>query len=177
MPNTCQLQRRALMKMVTASCALGPLSATATVQPANISAYLDAVSEALIPGSLETSPGATILGRLEYTWLDVTVNDIALLRTRLDAFCNRPFEHLSGGEQAAQVTAFDRAAFAGSHGADLRQLWQKVKGVLLTSFFTSKKGASEMLSYNPVPGQWLPDIPVTQATPAMSNDWIAVWFT
>jgi len=52
----------------------------------------------------------------------------------------------------------------------------KVKGLILTGYYTSEVGGARELRYELVPGRYDPKVPITPETRAWSSDWTAVDF-
>jgi hypothetical protein len=75
--------------------------------------------------------------------------------------------------QAALLAGLDTAAFA--QGADAHP-WRKIKGLILTGYYTSEAGASQELQYQLTPGRFDPKIPLLPGARAWSSDWTAVDF-
>jgi hypothetical protein len=81
------------------------------------------------------------------------------------------------GKSAAQRTAVLAALDADAFAEDQRDHpWRKVKGLILTGYYTSEAGGSQELRYEPTPGRFDPALPLTPGTRAISNDWTAVDF-
>lgn len=76
-------------------------------------------------------------------------------------------------DRAAILARLDVEAFA--DGADAHP-WRRIKGLILTGYYTSEIGGSRELRYDLVPGRWDSDIPATAQTVAFSSDWTAVEF-
>ena len=53
-------------------------------------------------------------------------------------------------------------------------LWQKIKSLILVAYYTSEVGASKELKYLLIPGQFKPDVPLSEEPKAWSNDWTGV---
>lgn len=80
---------------------------------------------------------------------------------------------LPAARQFEQLSALDAAAFKGDPSA---APWRRVKGLILTGYYTSEIGGSKELNYELVPGRFDPKVPVTAETRAYSSDWTAVDF-
>jgi hypothetical protein len=76
-------------------------------------------------------------------------------------------------QQYAALAALDAAAYANDPAA---APWRRVKGLILTGYYTSEIGGSKELHYELVPGRFDPKVAVTPATRAYSSDWTAVDF-
>lgn len=114
-----------------------------------------------------TSDMATHLrtdGSLRYAqWLEVTLD-----RAAGGDWLGKP-----DAVQQATLAALDAAAFA--EGADGHP-WRKLKGLILTGYYTSEIGGSVELQYAALPGRYDPAVPVTPETRAYSNEWTGVDF-
>lgn len=75
--------------------------------------------------------------------------------------------------RAKLLAALDAAAFA--QGADAHP-WRKLKGLILTGYYTSEIGGSRELAYELTPGRFDPVIPLKPGARAYSSDWTAVDF-
>jgi hypothetical protein len=71
------------------------------------------------------------------------------------------------------LAALDAAAYKNEPAA---APWRKIKGLILTGYYTSEIGGSKELNYELVPGRFDPKVPVTPETRAFSSDWTAVDF-
>jgi Gluconate 2-dehydrogenase subunit 3 len=71
------------------------------------------------------------------------------------------------------LAEIDAAAFA--KGAPPSP-WRRIKGLILTGYFTSEAGASKVLQYEPVPGRFDPDIAIKPGGASWASDWTAVDF-
>jgi hypothetical protein len=77
------------------------------------------------------------------------------------------------GRRAALLTELDGQAFAENAG---EHPWKKVKGLILTGYYTSEVGGSQELRYELVPGRYDPAVPLAPGDRAWSSDWTAVEF-
>ncbi|WP_420381126.1 gluconate 2-dehydrogenase subunit 3 family protein [Novosphingobium sp.] len=116
------------------------------------------------PVSAEFVPFHRTDGSLDYAgWL----------RAELDRRCNGSFMAQPLAAQRAAIGALDAQAFANDTGV---QPWRTIKALILQGYYTSEAGGSSELRYEPLPGHYDPDVPVTPQTRAISNDWTAVDF-
>jgi hypothetical protein len=83
----------------------------------------------------------------------------------------RDFLALPAREQATVLTLLDRVAFSGGGSP-----WVRIKGLILTGYYSSEAGGSLELQYSAVPGRWDADIPLKPGDRAFSSDWTAVEF-
>ena len=146
-----------------------------------------AVADLVIPTT--DTPGAGTVGAGDFTiialahGLDGTRKPAegAFLRADKSLDHVRWLEHQLGPKWLAQprmhqhavLAGLDAAAFNGDAAA---APWRKVKGLILTGYYTSEVGGSKELNYELVPGRFDPKVPVTPATRAYSSDWTAVDF-
>ena len=54
--------------------------------------------------------------------------------------------------------------------------WRVIKALILVGYYTSETAAAKELRYDPSPGRYDPDLPLTPQTRAISNDWTAIDF-
>ncbi|MDQ4419301.1 gluconate 2-dehydrogenase subunit 3 family protein [Sphingobium sp. DEHP117] len=119
------------------------------------------------PITPETLPGLS--GHLRH---DGSLRHADWLESDLDRRSNGNFLR-KGIDQAKILGGLDAEAYA--DGMD-KHPWRTIKTLILTGYYTSQAGGSQELRYEPVPGRWEPDLPVTPDTRAISNDWTAVDF-
>ncbi|OYU35414.1 gluconate 2-dehydrogenase subunit 3 family protein [Novosphingobium sp. PASSN1] len=100
---------------------------------------------------------------------DGSLDHIAWLEARLGP----KWLTLPPASRHAQLAALDAAAFSNDPAA---APWRKLKGLILTGYYTSETGGSRELKYELVPGRFDPKVPVTPETRAYSSDWTAVDF-
>jgi hypothetical protein len=151
---------------------LSDLVIPATDTPGAVAVGVPAFAElALRHGLEETAPesaasrgGANDRGGL--VLLDEVARDLNRLAQGF-------FLNLTPDRQHGVLEAYDAAAFAG----DRRDHpWKKIKGLILTGYYTSEAGASRELQYELVPGRWAPNLPLPVNNRSWSSDWTAVDF-
>lgn len=98
---------------------------------------------------------------------------LAWLETTLDRRTGGDFTGATPAARAAAVGAVDADAFA---TRDSGSPWVKIKGLLLTGYYTSEAGGARELRYELVPGRFDPDLPLAPGDRAWSSDWTAVEF-
>lgn len=107
---------------------------------------------------------------------DGSLDHLAWLERTLDRASGGDFLGASAQSRAQTVAALDAQAYPpGPPPADPSP-WQKIKGLILTGYYTSQTGASQELRYELVPGRFDNDIPLTPGYRAWSSDWTAVEF-
>lgn len=75
----------------------------------------------------------------------------------------KSFAALSSAQQVALMQVYDREAFeANRAGTSPPHFFRLMKELTTTGFFTSEYGASEVLRYAAVPGEYKPDIPLSE---------------
>ncbi|MGF7149884.1 hypothetical protein FHS96_003541 [Sphingomonas zeicaulis] len=83
------------------------------------------------------------------------------------------FVSLAPDRQFAVLEAYDAQAFEAD---EKDHPWRKIKGLILTGYYTSEIGASRELQYELVPGRWEPNLPLPAENRSWSSDWTAVDF-
>ncbi|TPV61794.1 gluconate 2-dehydrogenase subunit 3 family protein [Aestuariibacter sp. GS-14] len=176
MQNAKLLQRRTLVKLLAALPLVVSMDTFSVVEKNENDAFICCVAEALIPGALKIQPSKLLKDLVKVGWLGLTENSIAVVKHSLDSFKGNKYSELTLAQQRAVLSEFDECCYNSPDKLE-SQHWLLLKNGLLSLYFSSEIGASGTLSYHPVPGQWRPDISIAEATPAMYNDWLAVWFT
>jgi hypothetical protein len=105
---------------------------------------------------------------------DGTLDYLGWLEGDLDGRAKGDFLAAAPSRRQAALAALDAEAFV--RGAEPSP-WAKIKGLILTGYYTSETGGSKELRYELVPGRWDPDLPYESGTPAWSSDWTAVEFS
>ena len=113
--------------------------------------------------------GATV----RYRRSDGSLDHLAWLERNLDDRSTGDFLAAPLARQQAALAMIDGAAFAGHRSTGP---WPKIKGLLLTGYYTSEPGGSKELNYELVPGRFDADLPLKPAMHAYSSDWTAVEF-
>ncbi len=107
---------------------------------------------------------------------DGSLDHLAWLERTLDRASGGDFLRLAPQKRAQVVAALDTTAFPpGPPPADPSS-WAKIKGLILTGYYTSQTGAAQELRYELVPGRFDNDIPLAPGYRAWSSDWTAVEF-
>ena len=109
----------------------------------------------------------------EYRRRDGSLRYVGWLEHTLDLSANGDYLRLPGDEQHRLLAELDREAFADGNDA---HPWRKIKGLILTGYYTSRVGGSEELRFELVPGRFDPVVPMGPDTRAWSSDWTAVEF-
>ncbi|NWK98705.1 twin-arginine translocation pathway signal [Sphingobium lactosutens] len=91
----------------------------------------------------------------------------------LNRHADAPFLTLSPERQHIALESYDAEAFAPEQKD---HPWKKIKGLILTGYYTSEVGASRELQYELVPGRYDPDLPLPVNNRSWSSDWTAVDF-
>ncbi len=127
------------------------------------------LAETIIPET--DTPGAKAAGVHQFINVLVTdcmpPNEQKAFWDGLDAAqvaCNKqqgkPFEQCSTAQRTAFLTQLERD----SKGKPAPSFWQMLKGAVLFGYFSSEIGMTQALEYDPVPGQWIPEMPITADT-------------
>ncbi|MFN3468609.1 MAG: gluconate 2-dehydrogenase subunit 3 family protein [Novosphingobium sp.] len=104
---------------------------------------------------------------------DGSIRHVAWLERALDRAAGGDFLARPAAERHALLSALDAAAYAAGAA---QSPWRPVKALILTGYYTSEPGGAQELRYEPVPGRFDPDLPLTPGFRAISNDWTAVDF-
>lgn len=108
-----------------------------------------------------------------YARSDGSLDHLAWLEDQLDGKARGDYLAAPMARRQAALDAIDRAAFADHQATGP---WPKIKGLLLTGYYTSEAGGSRELRYELVPGRFDADLPLKPADRAWSSDWTAVEF-
>lgn len=95
------------------------------------------------------------------------------LEQALDTAARGDWLGMAPAARAKILATLDAAAFA--QGADAHP-WRKLKGLILTGYYTSQVGGSDELSYELTPGRFDPAVPLKAGMRGYSSDWTAVDF-
>ena len=190
------MDRRELLKMIASATGVAMVGMPAFVLgqapvaqgdagfTAEEVALLDEIAEAIIPrtdtpGAKDAEVGAFMARFVADCY---SAEDQATFRTGLAALDQRAggtFMTLPPADRVQMLTTLDREA-----GEQARRAWvaadgsgskggvhwfTMIKQLVLFSFFTSKVGATEVLRYDPVPGDYDGDLPYEPGTPAWAT--------
>ena len=70
-----------------------------------------------------------------------------------------PYHLLEGPEKFRRLKRLDKAAF--SDEGSVYDFYKELKSTVCLAYYTSETGASAELAYNPVPGEWVPCMDVS----------------
>jgi len=104
---------------------------------------------------------------------DRSLDHAAWLDAELARRLGGPFATAPLARRQAALAALDAEAYAPGAGD---HPWRTIKGLVLVGYYTSETGATKELHYDPSPGRYDPDLPLTPQTRAISNDWTAIDF-
>lgn len=127
-------------------------------------------------GSRDPVSGATSSwGLAEFTRTNGTLRHLEWLERYLD--------RASGGDwlrsrdrQARILADLDSRSYPPGPPPTDPSPWRTIKGLMITGYYTTLVGGSHELAYEPVPGRFDPDLPITASTRSYSSDWIALEF-
>lgn len=139
--------------------------------------FIDALSEALLPGSAAASPGPFLAAMLPRGLFALTLESVRRVSHALNLSAQGDFITIAPARRHAALAALDAEAFAGTAGAEVADAWKKLKTALLSLYYSSEKGAAHDLLYEPVFGHWEPDIPLSSQPVAYSTDMYARRYT
>jgi hypothetical protein len=103
---------------------------------------------------------------------DGSLRYVDWLEKELDRAANGDWLEKPEARRAALLTRLDADAYAakGDHP------WKKVKGLILTGYYTSEIGGARELQYELTPGRYDPAVAIRPGERAYSSDWTAVDF-
>lgn len=109
----------------------------------------------------------------DYRRPDGSLRYLQWLERSLDRAANGNWIGKPPAQREAILAALDKQAYA--QGADAHP-WRKLKGLILTGYYTSETGGSKELNYELTPGRYDPAMPYKPGDHAYSSDWTAVDF-
>lgn len=109
----------------------------------------------------------------EYRRPDGSLRHLAWLEHALDRSANGDWPGKPDARRAAVLARLDADAFAPQAGD---HPWKKIKGLILTGYYTSEAGGAHELRYELTPGRFDPAVPVHPGDRAWSSDWTGVEF-
>jgi hypothetical protein len=103
---------------------------------------------------------------------DGSLRYIDWLEKELDRAANGDWLEKPEARRAALLTRLDADAYVakGDHP------WKKIKGLILTGYYTSEIGGARELQYELTPGRYDPAVAIRPGERAYSSDWTAVDF-
>ncbi|WP_420383443.1 gluconate 2-dehydrogenase subunit 3 family protein [Novosphingobium sp.] len=119
---------------------------------------------------------ATTPGFSPFLRSDKSLRHVDWLESVLDQRAHGDFLKRPATERSAILAALDAQAYPPGPPAADPSPWCRIKTLILIGYYTTETGGSQELRYEPVPGRFDPDVPVTPGTRAFSNDWTAVDF-
>jgi len=138
--------------------------------------FVEQICDIVIPDS--DTPGARRAGVPVFFFLALAhglagteAADLGRLRDQLGMAAGKQVHELDRQELQRLIAGIDAGAYQ-----DKTSVWPRLKRVVIMGYYTSQTGASQELQYSPVPGRFDPDVPVTAATRASSNDWVGQQF-
>lgn len=127
-----------------------------------------------LDGTRNAAATAAVTAALpQYRRADGTLRYVDWLEGALDRAANGDWIGKPQARRAAVLGQIDAEAF--EDGA-YESPWRKIKGLILTGYYTSQVGAARELQFELVPGRYDPSVPLEPNARAFSNDWTAVDF-
>ena len=147
-------------------------------------ALLSEVSDFVLPET-EDGPAASAVGvpqflllALEHHLADTDVpatpeqsDYVAWLEGELNVRTGGRFLGAAEAQKEQAVADMDAAAF---RDRSAPTPWLKLKQLILIGYYTSETGGSDVLRYEPVPGEFTGDVDIEPGMKALSNDWTGV---
>ena len=178
-----RLHRRELFQSLIALSAVGGLAACGAAEDApsgQVSgpvapgvfnaaemALIAAVAQTIIPktetaGAVQAGVPAK-LQDLATNWGDSAFQQywrdgLAALGTALTSADGMTFESMSPSEREAALMAYDASVYS---GAVENGFYRDFKATVVQSYYMSEPGATEELAYEPVPGEWIGCVPLS----------------
>lgn len=131
-------------------------------------AIIAAVAQTIIPqtetaGAVQAGVPDT-LQSLATDWGDTAYqqywkNGLAELASALTSDAGDAFTALSPSEREAVLSAYDASVFS---GAVDNGFYRDFKATVVQAYYMSEPGASEELAYEPVPGEWIGCVPLSE---------------
>jgi hypothetical protein len=116
---------------------------------------------------------AMAYGLADFRRPDGSLRYLGWLERTLDRAANGDWLGKPAAAREKLLAALDAEAFA--KGADAHP-WRKLKGLILTGYYTSEIGGARELNYELTPGRFDPAVPLRTGDRAYSSDWTAVDF-
>ena len=177
------LKRRQVFQGLLAISAMGGLAACDTTERVSEApaepvpegyftppemALLAAIAQTLIPrtetaGAVEAGVPAT-LQELATDWGDDAFRTywrtgLQALEISLQSNSGKSFAKLSSEAQTDLLSEYDAAVFAETQ---IDPFYRDLKRTIVQAYYTSEPGASEELAYEPVPGEWIGCVPLSE---------------
>ncbi len=127
-----------------------------------------------LDGTRNAAASAAVTTALpQYKRQDGSLRYVSWLEDALDRAANGDWIGKPAARRAAVLREFDAKAF---QDRPIESPWRKIKGLILTGYYTSQVGAARELQFELVPGRFDPDVPIGPKARAFSSDWTAVDF-
>jgi hypothetical protein len=145
---------------------------------------LDDLCDAVIPAT--STAGARAAGVSAFVEMAAAHGMDGTSEALLSKFAGA-LDELAGGaylqqpeeRRRALLADIDTRAFAKPNDQALSEVlrqWPRLKGLIITGYYTSEIGATEELRYILVPGRFDPDVALQPGDRAWSSDWTGVRF-
>ncbi len=155
--------------------ALEPATSTLKKMGADRLQLLDEMAETIIPttdtpGAKAAQVGAFMVHAVEYClpekqkerfWADLNTTEAACVQQH-----GKSFIDCSEAERITFFQHLEAQKPAPGKEADAPTFFYSLKMLVLYGYFTSEIGATQALNYDPVPGEWIADMPVQSDTKA-----------
>jgi len=130
--------------------------------------FVTAYADTLIPDT--DTPGAVAVGvpalldHMMATWAGATTRSklrktLASMRGELDSAVGAPFGTAAMDDRVRALTTLDARWFAAEPGRP--GPYRQLKILVSRLYYATRIGATVELRYQPIPGEWKPDIPFT----------------
>lgn len=145
-------------------------------------AMLDCLCDIVIPatdtpGAKGVNASAFVMKAAEHALKGAQISDVDTFAVALNDYAGADFLSVKAEQQFSLIEKLDAQVYDRAASASLPpalMLWQKIKSLILVAYYTSEVGASKELKYLLIPGQFKPDVPLSEEPRAWSNDWTGV---
>lgn len=130
-------------------------------------AFIAALSQTIIPqtdtaGALEAGVPETLQDMASNYAPDATLtywrDGVAALNAHFKKTGGRDFADLSDALRKNQLGRYDANVFDGTIS---NQFYRDIKATVIQAYYNSEPGATEELAYEPVPGEWIGCVPLS----------------
>lgn len=130
-------------------------------------AFIAALSQTIIPqtdtaGALEAGVPETLQDMASNYAPDATLaywrDGVAALNDHFKKAGGRDFADLSDALRKNQLGKYDANVFDGTIS---NQFYRDIKATVIQAYYNSEPGATEELAYEPVPGEWIGCVPLS----------------
>jgi Gluconate 2-dehydrogenase subunit 3 len=97
---------------------------------------------------------------------DAFWRDLAITDQQCKALNGKGFVDCNADQRTAFFNQLQQQAKEQPAFTQVAPFWTTLKDLTLNGYFTSEIGATQALNYDPIPGGWIPDMPIDENTKA-----------